>query len=178
MKRRDDPWANLAAAARRAPSDRDRRDAATAIVPAVLAAKSMQVASLGQPSLKTVVFAWLASWKVLVPLLVLLAGGTAWWAGPGNFGQPTLPERYDGWAKDTVRQLRAWLPMECDQAGQITVLMDQRLPQLKALPAGSSEAKTLLARTQEQINALLSAEQRAAFAAEQERLRAKWLPPD
>jgi hypothetical protein len=176
MKRSEDPWSKLASAARRAP-DGDRKTVAVdPLLADAIAAKSMQVAALGQPSLKTVVLAWILSWKVLIPVLVLLLGSTVWWAGPGNFGRPTLAERYDGWGRDTVRQLRAWLPMECDQAGQITVLMQERIPALKALPPGSAEAKALIEQTRREIDALLSVEQRAAFAAEQDRLRAKWLP--
>jgi hypothetical protein len=178
MKRPTDPWANLAGAARQRPEPRTERLVVDATWAAAVAAKSMQVAALGKPSLKTLILAWLASWKVLVPLAVLLLGGVGWWAGPGNFGQPTPAERSAGWVRDTTKQLRAWLPMECDQAGQITILLQHRQPELAAVAEKPVESARLIEETQRQIDALLTPEQRAAFAAEQARLRAKWFPPD
>jgi hypothetical protein len=170
-----DPWQQLATSARKAPAS-EPRPPTHAWVTAV-SSKAMQVASLGQPSLKTIILAWLASWKVLIPVIVIVLGSAGWWAGPGNFGRPTPAQRYDGWAGETVKQIRAWLPMECEQAGRVTLLMQDRTRQLKTLPPSGPAASALLEQTQRELNELLTLEQRQAFAAEQARLRAKWFPP-
>ena len=112
---------------------------------------------------------WLLSWKLGGPLLALLLGSGVWFGPRIIRREPAPAVRYEQWADATLRQLKAWHPMECEEAGAIGQLLQLRVAELKA---GTNAAAVLdIARTQ--IGPLLTPTERAAFEAEQARLRAE-----
>ncbi len=139
---------------------------------AAVAAKAMAGASLGRPSPWTVVAAWATLPKIVLPLLaLLLAGGM--WLGPRFLGGGTSAEQRSSlWAEATLRQLKAWHPMECEEAGAIGQLLQRRASELTT----TTNAAAVLDSTQAEIGRLLTPPERAAFESEQARLRAKWFP--
>lgn len=171
MKNSPPSWEQLASLAGKAAATNDTQPAASA---AQIAAVAMRNASLKAPGLGATVFGWLALPKVWLPLVVglLLLGG---WA----FQSRQSPEaraaaRLDGWAGDTLRQLKAWYPLECEDAGEIGLLMQRRVGEMKRTAPDSSAARDLLSLTERELVSRLTPEQRALFAAEQARLRERW----
>ena len=167
-------WERLARAARPAhvPAHVPAADPASAGWSAAVAAKAMAGATLGQPSPWAVLKAWLMTAKVGGPLLALLLVGGVW-LGPRIGGAAPAPHLRPGlWAEATLRQLKAWHPMECEEAGAIGQLLQLRVSELKT----ATDAAAVLDSAQAQIGQLLTPEERVAFEAEQARLRAKWFP--
>ena len=163
-------WQQLARAAR--PAAANAKSAPPADWTAAVAAKAMTGAALGRPPVWTVVAAWVSLPKVGLPLLaLLLAGGM--WLGPRFLGSgPSAEQRSSLWAEATLRQLKAWHPMECEEAGAIGQLLQLRASELTT----TTNAAAVLDSTQAEIGRLLTPSERAAFEAEQARLRAKWFP--
>lgn len=163
-------WEQLARAAR--PTAAHAKSVPTADWTATVAAKAMAGAALGRPSLWTVAAAWVSLPKVGLPLLaLLLAGGM--WLGPRFLGSgPSAEQRSSLWAEATLRQLKAWHPMECEEAGAIGQLLQLRASELTT----TTNAAAVLDSTQAEIDRLLTPPERAAFESEQARLRARWFP--
>lgn len=157
-------WERLAEAARRhaAPA----ASATSAAWTATVATQAMKGAALGKPSGWTVVRSWLTTWKVGGPLLALLLTGGVWVFQPG----PSKEVRSERWADATLRQLKAWHPMECEEAGAIGQLLQRRAAELKA----GTNVDLILEAARAEIVPLLAPTEREAFIAEQARLRARW----
>ncbi len=166
-----DPWQRLAAAAR-AESER-RLPAPDAAWAAAVARQSLAGAAMGQPTWFAQTCARLQRPWVVVPTAVLIMA-VAVGVAP-QFGSRHRTEvRYERWAGATLRQLRTWLPMECEQTGQIGLILRDTVQDLKQGPTVVTNVFTLLESTEARIAALLTPEQRAQFEAEQRRLRERW----
>ena len=159
-------WERLAEAARQLPVP--DAPATPAAWTAAVVTQAMKGAALGNPSWWTVARSWLTTWKIGGPLLALLLVGGVWFFHPG----PSQEVRSERWADATLRQLKAWHPMECEEAGAIGQLLQRRAAELKA----GTNANRVLDAARAEIAPLLSPAEREAFAAEQARLRARWFP--
>jgi hypothetical protein len=172
--KRQDPWERLAEAAR---SEPDSPSSTPAGWSEQVARRAMDTAALGRPGFATVVLAWAGTWKVLLPLaLLLVAGGGAVLHRATESRRPEV--RYEKWSEDTLRQVRAWLPLECEEAGTIGLLMKARLEELKAQGKGRTDVGLLLRSTEAEISRLLTPDQRLQFEGRQRELRNRWFPSD
>lgn len=141
-----------------------------------ITAAAMKNASLRTPGIGVVLLGWLGLPKVWLPLVLgaLLLGG---WGLQGQFSpERRAAERYEGWAGATLRQLKAWYPLECEDAGEIGLLMQRRVEELKQSPSNSGKSRELISATERDLLGRLTPEQRVLFAAEQARLRERWFP--
>jgi hypothetical protein len=169
-----DTWDRLARTARRAPEP-DAAESRAWI--GTVARRGMEVAALGKPSTTAVLVAWISTWKVLAPLLVLMAAGGG--LVTARVVEARRPEvRYAHWSEDTLLQVRAWLPLECEEAGTIGLLLRRRVEELRAAGEGRTNVALLLRSTEDEISRLLTPEQRRQFEARQAELRWRWFPSD
>ena len=166
-----DPWQRLAAAAQAEPGQRlPAPDTAWA---AAVARQSLAGAALGQPTWVAQTRARVQRPSVVVPTAILIIA-IAVWVVP-QFGSRHRAEvRYERWAGATLRQLRTWLPMECEQTGQIGLILRDTVQDLKQGSTVVTNVYRLLESTEARIAALLTPEQRAQFETEQGRLRERW----
>ena len=161
--------------AQQAPPDQSRPFPADWTASVVKAA--LPGAALGEPGLRTLLLARLCQWKVISLLVLLLVVG-------GVLVQQTLfnEERrqaasYEKWAGETLKQLRAWHPLSCEQSGEIGLLMQQSVEEMRRQPPKGTNLAAIVQGTQQRIAGLLTVEERAAFAEEQARLVKKYFPP-
>ena len=174
----NDPWQRLAAAAQAGAEPRLPLSApAESAWAATVARRALAGAALGEPSLLAQLWARLRLPHVAGPMAVLLVGGALWLAPPMT-ARHRAEARYEQWAGATLRQLRTWLPGECEQSGQIGLILRDAVVDLKRGNTGPTNVLDLLSGTQARIAALLTPEQRAQFEAEQRRLRERWFGPD
>ena len=175
MNPRKQQWQRLVKAAQQAPPETPRPFTVawtTDVVKAVLPG-----AALGQPGFRTLLLARLCEWKVISLLvLALVVGGVlvkrTW------FNEERLQAaRYEQWADETLRQLRAWHPLSCEQSGEIGLLVQQTVEDMRRQPARGTNVAAIVLGTQQRIAGLLTPEERTAFAAEQARLTKKYFPP-
>lgn len=161
-----DPWEALAAKARKAPAQSDSGSVDPAWA-AAMAKKAMPAAALGQPAASAFIVLWLQKfWPTL--LAVALIGTTAGWLAVAQPWKPTPVESYVEWRKETLNQLRVWLPLECEEAGRLNILI--RTPEISlAAPKTTLEA-AMAERTRvlKEIAVLLTPEQAETFRKSQE----------
>ena len=174
MNPRKKQWQRLVKAAQQAPPAGSRPfspDWTAGVVKAALPG-----AALGEPGLRTLLLARLCEWKVISLLVLLLVGG-------GVLTKQTLfneerrqAARYEKWAGETLRQLRAWHPLSCEQSGEIGLMVQQSVEEMRRQPPKGTNLATIVLGTQQRIAGLLTVEERAAFAEEQARLTKKYFP--
>ena len=168
-------WQRLVKAAQQAPPAESRPFTAAWTDGVVKAA--LPGAALGEPGLRTLLLARLCEWKVISLLVLLIVVS-------GVLVQQTLfnedrrqAARYEKWAGETLKQLRAWHPLSCEQSGEIGLLMQQSVEEMRRQPPKGTNLATIVQGTQQRIAGLLTVEERAAFAEEQARLMKKYFPP-
>lgn len=172
--RPNDTWERLVRAARNAPEP-DVAEPRAWI--GTVARRGMEVAALGKPSTTAVLVGWISTWKILAPLLVVLAAGGGLLTA--RIVEARRPEvRYARWADETLLQVRAWLPLECEEAGTIGLLLRRRVGELRAAGDGRTNVALLLRSTEDEISRLLTPDQRRQFEARQAALRRRWFPSD
>ncbi len=164
--KRTDCWEQLAAKARPA-SETTAGDAADNAWSAAMAKKAMTGAALGKPTTGAFLVLWLAKfWPWL--LAIVLVGSSATWVVAAKPWRATPVESYVDWRKETLTQLRTWLPLECEEAGRINILI--RTPEV-TLSAPKTTVAAAIAerdRVRAQIELLLTPEQAGTFRRWQE----------
>ena len=164
--KRIDSWEQLAAKARPA-SETTTGAAADNAWSAAMAKKAMTGAALGKPTTGAFLVLWLAKfWPWL--LAIVLVGSSATWVVAAKPWRSTPVESYVEWRSDTLAQLRTWLPLECEEAGRINILI--RTPEV-TLSAPETTVATAIAerdRVRAQIELLLTPEQAGTFRRWQE----------
>lgn len=171
MSGANDPWQRLASVAR--PEYGTLSPQTDPAWAAAVARRALAGATLTQPTGLAQVLARLRRPSFVAPAAMLLVGVALWFAP--QFGPRHRAEvRYERWAGDTLRQLRTWLPSECEQTGQIGLILRDTVEDLKRGPTVVTNVSVLLAETEARIEALLTPEQRVQFEAEQRRLHERW----
>ncbi len=168
-------WDRLVEAARRAPEPPPSAppDSWTAAV----ARRSMAGAALGKPTVLALCLAWVSSTKVLLSLMALLIGGGGWLTH--HWVEARRPEvRFEHWAGETLVQVRTWLPLECEEAGTIGILLRRRMEEVRSGDTGPANVALLLRTTEDEIAQLLTPDQRSQFEARQRELHRRWFPTD
>lgn len=161
-----DPWEQLAAQARRA-SRSAAEDGAGAAWSAAVAQKAMAGSALGQPTAGAFVILWLTKfWPWLVAFFLI--GTSAGWLAMSKPWQSTPVESYVEWRKETLAQLRTWLPLECEEAGRINILIRTPEITLSAPRTTIGAAISERDRVRAQIELLLTPEQVEVFRRSQE----------
>lgn len=171
----DNPWDRLVEAARRAP------EAPPAAPPdgwtEAVARRSMAGAALGKPTVLALGLAWISSTNGLLFLMALLIGGGGLWTT--HLVEARRPEvRFERWAGETLVQVRTWLPLECEEAGTIGILLRRRMEEVRSGGTGPVNVALLLRATEDEIAGLLTPDQRSQFEARQRELHRRWFPTD
>lgn len=166
-------WERLAAAARRAPDGMPAPDARD--WEASMARRALEHAATGQPSASAVLAEWITRFKVWIGVGLLIVSTSAILAP--RLGAPSPSQRVDGWAADTLRQVKAWYPVSCEEAGEIGQMMRITVQKLQTIPSTDPRSHALKEEARRRIEAVLRPEEREAFEAEQLRLDRKWFGP-
>ena len=161
-----DSWEQLAAKARQASETASEANADPAWS-AAMAKKAMTGAALGKATAGAFLVLWLTKfWPWL--LAILLVGNSATWVVATKPWRSTPVESYVEWRRDTLTQLRNWLPLECEEAGRINILIGT--PEI-TLSAPTTTVATAVAerdRVRAQIELMLTPDQAETFRRSQE----------
>lgn len=161
-----DPWETLAAKARNAPVHKETSPPDSTWAASV-AKNALPTAALGKPAASAFLVLWLQKfWPMLLAVALIVT--TAGWLAVVQPWKPTPVESYVEWRKETLNELRVWLPLECEEAGRLNILI--RTPEISlAGPKTTLEAVLAeRARVLKEIEILLTPEQAEAFRKSQE----------
>ncbi len=164
--KRPDCWDQLAVKARQT-SETTTGAATDNAWSAAMATKAMSGAALGKPTAGAFLVLWLTKfWPWL--LAIVLVGSSATWMAAAKPWRSTPVESYAEWRSDTLAQLRTWLPLECEEAGRINILIRTPEATLSAPKTTVAAAIAERDRVRAQIELLLTPEQAETFRRWQE----------